>query len=606
MSSVENKKGHQLIRVLRNNLKMLEYIHKYCKGQILISILASIVGDVVSVAGILITRCIINEISERGESAIPTVIMFAGISALLNLFIVFFNNFISSFVSARNMEKIHTGMRSELYEQAVAVELSCYDDAEYYNKFSMAIEQADRRAIAVLNTYTSFFSSLIGTGSLMALVGTIQPIILLFVLFSVLASFAINIWRARIQHRFTKERIPHERRQRYISRVFYLRNYSQELRLFKDMCNMFESHFRDSTNHVIDTVSQYGKTFVLQGTIGGLVGSITSFLTMIYLAIKVVKNAFPLGDFFTVLTGSQQLTSRIIGFLGAFPQFYEHNLYIENFFEFIEQSPIESKDGAPLDTIEEIRFDNVGFTYKNSQKTLCDICLTVRRGERIAIVGDNGAGKSTIVKLMARLYSTDSGCIYVNGKNVDTFALCDYRDNIGVVFQDYAVYAIPIIENVLLRTVQEKSADEAVVWDALRFVGLYEKVASAPNGIYSTVTREFGEDGIYLSGGEMQKLALARLYVKKCSLLIFDEPSSFLDPLSEKQMIESMKMFAEDRCTVMISHRLSNIVDVDRIYVIRQGRVVEVGTHSELMDNRGLYYSMYSGQNNIEKETCGL
>jgi ATP-binding cassette subfamily B protein len=174
------------------------------------------------------------------------------------------------------------------------------------------------------------------------------------------------------------------------------------------------------------------------------------------------------------------------------------------------------------------------------------------------------------------------------------------------VFQDYAVYAIPIIENVLLRTVQEKSADEAVVWDALRFVGLYEKVASAPNGIYSTVTREFGEDGIYLSGGEMQKLALARLYVKKCSLLIFDEPSSFLDPLSEKQMIESMKMFAEDRCTVMISHRLSNIVDVDRIYVIRQGRVVEVGTHSELMDNRGLYYSMYSGQNNIEKETCGL
>lgn len=541
LNIMETAKRHQLIRVLKNNLKMLGYVHKYCKGQIAISMLSAVVGAAVSMAGLLITRQIINEISGRGEAAIPIVLILAGVSALLNLFIVFFNNFISSYISARNMEKIRTGMRNELYKRAAAVELKCYDDAEFYNKFSMAIEQSDRRAIAVLNTFTNFFASLIGAGSLIALVGALQPVILLFVLFNVATSFAINMWRAKVQHRFTKERIPLEREQGYISRVFYLRNYSQELRLFTGMQNMFEDHFHGSTSRLTGMVGKYGKKFVLQGTLGGLIGSITSFLTMVYLAIKVVLNAFPLGDFFTVLTGSQQLGSRIIGVLGAFPQFYEHNLYIENFIEFMEQSPIENRSGKPLNAVEEIRFDNVGFSYAKPAKTLNDVCLTVRRGERIAIVGDNGAGKSTIVKLMARLYSADSGGIYVNGEKADAFSLGDYRDNIGIVFQDYAMYAIPVIENVLLRTVGDKAVDEALVWDALKFVGLYEKVAASPKGIYSAVTREFSADGIYLSGGEMQKLALARLYVRECSVLILDEPSSALDPLSERQMFENTR-----------------------------------------------------------------
>lgn len=595
-------KKHRLTRVLKNNLKMLGYVHKYCKGQIAISMLSAVVGAAVSMAGLLITRQIINEISGRGEDAIPIVLSLAGVSALLNLFVVFFNNFISSYVSARNMEKIRTGMRNELYKRAAAVELKCYDDAEYYNKFSMAIEQSDRRAIEVLNTFTSFVESLMGAGSLIALVGVLQPVILLFVIFNVAASFTINMWRAKIQHSFTEERMPLEREQGYISRVFYLRNYSQELRLFTGMRNMFEDHFHDATIQLTRMVGKYGKKFVTQSVFEGLAGSITSFLTMVYLAIKVVLNAFPLGDFFTVLTGSNQLSWRIIGVLGAFPKFYEHNLYIENFIEFMEQSPVENRSGKPLDSVEEIRFDNVGFSYTQSAKTLNDVCLTVRRGERIAIVGDNGAGKSTIVKLMARLYWADSGGIYVNGEKADSFRLDDYRDNIGIVFQDYAMYAIPVIENILLRTVVDKAADEALVWDALKFVGLYEKVAASPKGIYSSVTREFSADGIYLSGGEMQKLALARLYVRKCSVLILDEPSSALDPLSERQMFENMRTLAADRCTVMISHRLSNIMDADRIYVIRHGEVVEVGTHSELIDNHGLYCSMFSIQNNIGNE----
>lgn len=602
MSGMDSKHGNRLVRVLKNNLKMLGYVHKYCKGQIAISMLSAVVSAAVSMAGLLITRQIINEISGGGEVAIPIVLVLAGISALLNLFIVFFNNFISSYVSARNMEKMRTGMRNELYRRAATVEQSCYDDTEFYDRFSMAIGQSDWRATEVLNTLTNFFASLIGAGSLIALVGALQPVILLFVLFNVAASFATNMWQAKVQHRFTKERIPLEREQGYISRIFYFRIYSQELRLFSGMQGMLENHFHDSTVRLTEMVGRYGKKFVMQGALGGLVGSISSFLTMAYLTIQVVLNALPIGDFFTVLTGSQQLGSRIMGVLSAFPKFYEHNLYIENFIEFMEQSPVENHSGKPLDVIDEIRFDKVSFSYTQSEKAVNDISLTVRRGERIAIVGDNGAGKSTIVKLMARLYSADSGGIYVNGERMDLFQLDDYRDNVGIVFQDYAMYAIPVIESVLLRTVVDKSADEALVWEALKFVGLYDKVASSPKGIYSAVTREFSADGIYLSGGEMQKLALARLYVRKCSVLILDEPSSALDPLSERQMFENMRTLAADRCTVMISHRLSNIMDADRIYVIRHGEVAETGTHSELMEKHGLYYSMFVIQNNIGNE----
>ncbi len=209
--------------------------------------ITSVISATVALVCLLITRQITNEISGHGEAAIPVVLILAGTSALLSLLIVFFNSFISSCVSARNMEKVRTGMRDELYERASAVEQRCYDDTEFYDKFSMAIGQSDWRATEVLNTCTNFFVSFMEAGSLIALVGALQPVIRLFVLLNVGTSFAINMWQAKVRHRFTMERIPLEREQSYISRIFYFRNHSQELRLFSRMQGVFENHFRNPT-----------------------------------------------------------------------------------------------------------------------------------------------------------------------------------------------------------------------------------------------------------------------------------------------------------------------------------------------------------------------
>ena len=201
-----------------------------------------------------------------------------------------------------------------------------------------------------------------------------------------------------------------------------------------------------------------------------------------------------------------------------------------------------------------------------------------------------------MVKLLLGLYEAKEGQIKVNGYDINSYELNSFRECIGIVFQDYKVFAFSIAENILMHRINGDREDEERVIDALKFVGLYDKVMQLPQGIYTKLTKEFSDEGAVFSGGEIQKLALARAYARNCSLLILDEPSSSLDPIAEYEMFNKMMCLSDNKCTVIISHRLKNIKNVDRIYVINQGMVVEYGTHEELMKSRGLYFNMYSKQ----------
>ena len=324
------------------------------------------------------------------------------------------------------------------------------------------------------------------------------------------------------------------------------------------------------------------------------------------LAGQALQGRLPIGDFVILNSSVQQLSSNILTFLNIIPQLYEHSIYIEHFREFTEYQPKVYRRGSKrLEAIHEVALKEVSFTYPDTQKgVLQEISFSIQRGKLIAVVGQNGAGKTTLMKLLSGLYEPTDGALFLNGQEAGRYDLESWQEQVGILFQDYQVYAVSIAENVLMRPVREEGDSERV-WAALEFGGLAEKVRHLPDGIESVMTREFGNEGVFFSGGELQRLALARLYAKESSLLILDEPSSALDPLAEADIFRKMRELTKERCAVFISHRLSNIQDVDRIYVMEAGRIAESGTHAELMRQNGIYARMYQEQNRKKASPTG-
>lgn len=313
---------------------------------------------------------------------------------------------------------------------------------------------------------------------------------------------------------------------------------------------------------------------------------------MIIISRQVLLGMLKLGDFTALLSASQQLQNRITTFFDSFRQAYEHSLYIEKYRDFIDKTPT-SNTGSFIFDSEKITIDmhNVCFSYCNSSSNaINDVSLHIQAGEVVAFVGPNGAGKSSLVKLLSRLYVPSSGEILFNNIPYQQYEIDSFRDVLGYVFQETKVFAASIIENVLMRKIMDRQRDESLVSSALKHVGLYERFCVLPNGLYTHLSNEFNNEGINLSGGELQRLAIARVLVRKCKLIIFDEPFSSLDVDSEEQILECILSLPEHPTVILITHKLNNLQKTDKIYYLDSGEIMEYGTFSELI-KRDTFFS---------------
>ena len=247
---------------------------------------------------------------------------------------------------------------------------------------------------------------------------------------------------------------------------------------------------------------------------------------------------------------------------------------------------------------EKLEIKDISFKYPLGEKnSLNHLSMTLSKGEKIAIVGDNGGGKTTLIKQLLRFYNPSEGEILYNGVNLKDYNESSIRKQYSIVYQDFQIYALTVAENVLMRKLRGKE-DEEIVRKALASVGLLEKVDSLKDGIYTKVTREFDREGATFSGGENQRLVIARVFASNASVYVLDEPTSSLDPLSEER-INKLILKNTDKTMIIIAHRLSTVVDADKIYLIRNGSIVEEGTHSELMSLGGRYYEMFTTQTEL-------
>jgi ATP-binding cassette subfamily B protein len=286
--------------------------------------------------------------------------------------------------------------------------------------------------------------------------------------------------------------------------------------------------------------------------------------------------------------------------MDGFVKVAENGLYIANLRSFLAYRPqiAEDQPGLEITTLDSIEFRNVSFAYAGSEPVLQGVSFIAKQGNKMALVGHNGAGKTTIIKLLLRLYDATEGEILLNGRNIREYSVQSVRRLFGVVFQDFQVFSLSAVENVAMVEEMSDPLREKSI-SAMRTSGIYDKLADLPHGTDSTLTREFDSEGVVLSKGQVQKLAIARALVKDAPALILDEPSSALDPVAEHEIFEALARTYEhdaNKIVFLISHRLSAAIMADTIYVLDNGSVVERGSHEELMVMNGLYRTMYTKQ----------
>lgn len=589
----DKEKKHNPIRVSKNLWFMLQYSFKYAPSYTFVTLGEAFGRGAWHIIGVLFTKYIFDAIEAGTEfkTVLFWILLVAGYNAAFELF----NKWRLEVYVPTVRLTLHEGIQNELYKKARELDQGCYDDPEFYNDFIWAIRESDNRTVQIMENFSIFINRIVSSAVVLGLLATMDWIVAVVLLISVSLGFIIKNKLNKIRYDQNMEMNPINRKLSYIGRVFYLQDYAKDLRQ-GGIAEHLRNDYKATTDIKITCIKKYmGKIFGLSLFSSLLTNVLPSAGVTSYLIIRyIVDPTLSLGSFSASIHASFKLYWTIDDIGNYLNKFNEHSLYIEKVKKFIEYEP--KIDGAEtvVPAFESLKIKNLDFVYpftKDAKKTLKGLNLEIKKGEKVAFVGYNGAGKTTLIKLLMRLYDSTGGEILYNGRNITEYAPEKYREHIGAVFQDYKIFAATLAENVMGG--EYTVADEESVMSALNAASFGEKLKQLPRGIHSQLTTEFSKEGVGLSGGESQKIAIARVFARPFELIIMDEPSSALDPIAEYELNQSILQNAEGRTVIFISHRLSTTRMADKIYMFDDGEIIERGSHDELMLQNGKYAEMY-------------
>jgi len=523
---------------------------------------------------------------------IVIMIILQGLSAL---FSAWAHGYVEHVFNVRAEKKL----RLMLYEKARAIDLACYDDPEYYNKFVLSVSESRNAVTRTMQIINNMITGLI----MFAADGTFflfnDALSVLFVFVSFTARFLIGKAISKVDFKVILAETPFIKKRAYIHRVFYLNDYAKELRLNKQVTHGLYKDFKETNDEILNirkgvAKKRWGFRFLSDFVFNDLIfdGIYLAYLVF----MTVVRRTMSFSTLFILWGVAGSMRRGMVLLSELFPQAVENALYIDKIRAFLNyETTIVSTKNLPLPSeIKTIQFENVSFRYNENQEyILKNIHLSINPFDKIALVGYNGAGKTTLIKLLMRLYDPESGRITLDGIDIRDFNPEAYREVMGTIFQDYRIYAASVEENIVMDL---HHTDEENLYKAIKLGGFEPRLQAMSDGVRTALTQEFDETGTSLSGGESQKLATARVFFKPSNLIILDEPSSALDPIAEYQMNRSMNRVAREKSVVFISHRLSTTKHADKIYMLDKGKIIEEGTHDELLNLKGKYMEMWKAQ----------
>jgi ATP-binding cassette subfamily B protein len=480
---------------------------------------------------------------------------------------------------------------------SVKLDYEKFEQPDFYDRYSRALGQTYSVAFGVIQDTAGLFGNIIGSVMAFSVVASVDPVLLLFIIPVVVIMILLGVKIPREYFALNKEETRSSRAAAYAKRVFYEKKYAAELRLYNIKDVLLKNH-EAATEELSKVNKKYRRRIAVMTFMADY--GIVLFCTigpLFYAAAVVLGDAsLNLGEYVAAAISGMGFASGSLAQAGStLTVLGQQAVLLDNYMQFVHTQETDYSDRAKAEEpLGDIAFDNVSFVYNGAaEPVLKNLSFKIKKGERIAFVGHNGAGKTTLVKLLMGLYGTSAGTITVSGRDIQSYEPRSYRSHFGTVFQDLQVFSLKISENILMKS-PETEAERLLAESALEKAQFVS--AELPQGIDSMATREFDEKGTVLSGGQAQKIAIARVFAKNPDIVILDEPSSALDPISEYNMYENMLSLPADKTLIFISHRLSSARVADRIYMLEQGEIIETGSHDELMAQNGKYAEMFNLQ----------
>ena len=589
---------------LKTNLAfLLKQAYMWDKKIYLYFALFTVISAVIPFIDIFFPKFIIDELTgyKRVNFLFIILMSFFLVSSILKYLYDYFKG-----ISSGRIMSIRFKLMNLMQERSMKMDLKDTEDPEVLNKIETCSRAIASNTEGIEGVYHKLFEivgAVITLFGFASIVITLSPYILLYLLFNVALIYYVTLKIKKYQYSLKDVLSSSSRKRNYVYDIMQNFAYGKEIRIFnlnswlQHKFNLFAKEKREIENNI------YNKSFIVS-VLSVVLLFFREGLVYIYLINKFIKGDMSIGSFTMYFTTINAFASWMENIINNIAFIITQNLYVNDFREFIECENKEKEScsvNIPEDNTYEIEFRNIDFKYPNSNIYIFrDFSLKINKGEKLAIVGINGSGKTTLIKLLTRLYEPTAGEILLNGVNIKFFERTEYFKLFSVVFQEVKTFSFSIAENIALET--EGDINFSNLQESIKKIGIGDKIKSLKNGVNTTLLKVLDSEGIELSGGENQRIAIARALYKGGKIMILDEPTAALDPIAEYYIYKKFDEIVEDKTAIYISHRLSSTRFCDKIAFFERGKIIEYGTHDELIIKNGRYAEMFNIQASYYRE----
>jgi ATP-binding cassette subfamily B protein len=560
-----------------------------------VTLVSGLLPTVTAYAAKLLLDSVVAAIAGHGtKGAIVGVALFQ--FALLTLSAI--STTLSTISQQLLQEKMTLTIRHQVMDHASKLHLAYFEGSESYDLLRQASQEAPTRPLSMMTSALGLIRTLITFTSMIALLVSISPLLALVALLAPIPAFISQSKYGARAFWLTFVMSPIKRRMDYLNSLVTTDTYAKETKLF-GLGPYLVDRFRQLGQVSYQRQVKLTRNRNLSATAWGMLSTAAGAAIALYIALQAVDGKLTLGDLALYTAAATAVQASVQGLFTAFSGMYENNLYLDNLYKFLDTEPEVKAPPEPRRLPEKvhghIEFEHVSFGYPGSaERALDDVSFDIRPGETVAVVGRNGAGKSTLFKLLCRLYDPTDGRILLDGVDIREFDPDELRKQVSAMFQDYVTYQATAAENIGLGDLNRLEDRPHIEYSAQR-AGADERIDRLPKGYDSPLGRWF-DQGVSLSGGEWQKIALARAFMREAPILVLDEPTSALDAHAENELFSRLRELATGRTTLYISHRFSTVRQAEKILLLAHGKLAEQGTHQELMDLGGDYADLFTLQ----------